>query len=159
LFNSDTRGFVSKRNYDDIEIVSGVVRVEDDKKYNLLNSNGEPMSSKWSILTFPFSDGSSYFATLFGSDGNVVQYNILDTRSGEYISDAYILTNGQVEKNGKYNFISFDKNKGLYYMLPQWADNVTNLEDGSVDANVGDKTYHLKWNGTKLELVDNGGTE
>ena len=165
LYNFIQHGFVSRVNYDRISIENdNSIRVtkyangnESMPISNVLNENGEPIFDDWFYIIFKFNDNGYYFLINKDFETNESVAYIGNINTGEYISDNGIYNNKdngkfgiRLEKNGKVNFLDLNEysNNNIGYLLPQWADSVTDFnENGEAIAVIGGKEYILNCNG------------
>jgi hypothetical protein len=165
LYNYIQHGFVSRANYDEISIENdNSIRVTKHVNgnelmpiRNVLNENGEPIFDDWFYVILKLSNDGYYILITkdFETDESLAYIGNINT--GEYISDNNIYNNEdngkfgvRLEKNGKVNFLDKNKysNSNIGYLLPQWADSVTDFnENGEAIAVIGGKEYILNCNG------------
>jgi hypothetical protein len=157
LYNYIQHGFVSRRNYDEMEIIDdnfvkvGINQQDERVLKNILDDNGEPLFNDWSSFLYKISTDGYY---LMNVNNTLYLGNI---HTGEYLSDNGIFNNKEngkfgvrLEKNGKVNFLNIDElgKNNVVCVLPQWADSVTDFnENGEAIAVINGKEYILNRNG------------
>jgi hypothetical protein len=165
LYNYIQHGFVSRVNYDRISIESDnsikvTKYVNGDEMMpisNILNENGEPIFDDWFYIIIKISNNGYYYLINKDFETEEPEVRIGNINTGEYISDNNIYNKEKtgnfgirLEKNGKVNFLDLNKlhNNNIGYVLPQWADSVTDFnENGEAIAVIGGKEYILNCNG------------
>ena len=108
------------------DFIEGYARVRLNKKFNLINKNGEFLSDKWF-------DGVNDFSEGFRRVELNGKFNFIN-KNGEYLSDkwfycAFDFIEGfaRIKSNiEKYNFI----NKNGEYLSDKWFDEVSNFSEG-----------------------------
>ena len=123
----------------------GCAIVSLNKKYNIINKNGEFLSDKWFDYISDFKDGCAKVS--LNTKDNFINKN------GELLSDkwfdgAYSFKDGcaKVKLNDKYNFI----NKNGEYLLDKWFDGVDDFKDGYAIVKLNDKYNFINKNGEFL---------
>ena len=120
----------------------GYARIQLNKKWNLINTDGEILSDKWFDYVYSFREGYAQ-VKLNG------KYNFIN-KNGEILSDkwfdfAYSFREGYgaVELNKEYNFI----NKNGEIISDKWFDSFHNFNEGYAVVELNDKWNLINKNG------------
>ena len=123
----------------------GCAIVELNKKYNLINKNGEFLADKWFDYIDDFEDGCARVELN-------KRYNLIN-KNGEYLLDKWfdyidVFYDGyaRVNLNGKRNFINIDGE----ILSDEWFDAVYNFDDGYARVKLNGEYNFINKNGEYL---------
>jgi hypothetical protein len=120
----------------------GCAIVSLNKKYNLINKNGEFLADKWFDYIDDFEDGCARVELN-------QRYNLIN-KNGEYLLDKWfdyidVFYDGyaRVNLNGRRNFINIDGE----FLSDEWFDAVYNFSDGYAEVKLNGEYNYINKNG------------